>query len=295
MKSNIDIIRAEHMGFCFGVKKAVDEVNAVHAQAKIGNSPKQIYVLGMLVHNEFVIEKLLSKGVIFLSEEDVLSDNTSLRPGDTVIIRAHGTTKAVQEKLKEKDIKLIDMACVYVKSAREQVLLWEKKGYRSIFIGDKDHPEVKGITSYSKKPLIFGNLDELKNSDTDREFQWVFLFQTTYNRYVFEEIDKYITENFKNSKVIKTICGATHERQAAVENLAKTVDAVFIIGSHQSSNTKKLYQIAKKLNDKSYLIKDEKDINKEMLKGVKKAGITAGASTPEELIEIIEEKIKELV
>ena len=186
------------------------------------------------------------------------------------------------------------MACIYVKSARDQVVIWEQRGYKSVFIGDKDHPEVKGITSYGIEPLIFGSLDELKNAELDINEKWVFLFQTTYNRFIFQEINEYIVNRFINYKVVKTICGATHQRQSAIEKLAQEVDAVFIIGSEQSSNTKKLYQISKNLNEKSYLIENEDDIKKHMLDGVKKIGVSAGASTPEELIAIIEKKVKEL-
>lgn len=290
MKFDIEIIRAEHMGFCFGVREAVDEVHKY-----VDMNKGQIYVLGMLVHNEFVIEKLLNKGVIFVSEEEVINEETPLKKGDFVIIRAHGTTQNVQKKLLEIGVKLIDMACIYVKSARDQVVIWEQRGYKSVFIGDKDHPEVKGITSYGMKPLIFSSLEELKNSDLDINEQWVFLFQTTYNKFIFQEINDYIINKFKNYKVVKTICGATHQRQTAIEKLSHEVDAVFIIGSEQSSNTKKLYQISKKINEKSYLIKNKEDIEKYMLEGVTKVGVSAGASTPEELIAIIENKIKELI
>ena len=290
MKFNIEIIRAEHMGFCFGVREAVDEVHRY-----VDMNKGQIYVLGMLVHNEFVIEKLLKKGVIFVSEEEVLNEETPLKKGDIVIIRAHGTTQSVQKKLLEIGVKLIDMACIYVKSARDQVVIWEQRGYKSVFIGDKDHPEVKGITSYGMKPLIFSSLEELVKADLDINEQWVFLFQTTYNKFIFQEINEYIVNRFINYKVVKTICGATHQRQTAIEKLSKQVDAVFIIGSEQSSNTKKLYQISKKLNEKSYLIKNKEDIEKYMLEGVKTVGVSAGASTPEDLIAIIENKIKELI
>ena len=290
MKLNIEIIRAEHMGFCFGVREAVDEVHRY-----VDMNKGQIYVLGMLVHNEFVIEKLLKKGVIFVSEEEVLNEETPLKKGDIVIIRAHGTTQSVQKKLLEIGVKLIDMACIYVKSARDQVVIWEQRGYKSVFIGDKDHPEVKGITSYGMKPLIFSSLEELVKADLDINEQWVFLFQTTYNKFIFQEINEYIVNRFINYKVVKTICGATHQRQTAIEKLSKQVDAVFIIGSEQRSNTKKLYQISKKLNEKSYLIKNKEDIEKYMLEGVKTVGVSAGASTPEDLIAIIENKIKELI
>ena len=289
MKSNIEILRAQYMGFCFGVSEAIDEVDRC-----VNANKDQIYVLGMLVHNEFVIDRLKSRGVIFITEEDILTGKSPLKKGDTVIIRAHGTIKEIQDLLLQLEVKLIDMACVYVKRAREQVVIWEDKGYKLVFIGDKDHVEVKGITSYSKNALIFNDLNDLKASNLDINGKWFFLFQTTYNKFLFSEINDYINSTYINSKVIKSICGATYQRQSSVEKLAKEVDAMIIIGSEQSSNTKKLFLISKSINKKSYWIKRPEDVTKLMLEDVSKIGISAGASTPEEIIKNVEEKILEI-
>ena len=216
MKNNIEVLRAQHMGFCFGVKEAIDEVDRY-----VDMNKGQIYVLGMLVHNEFVIDRLQSKGVIFVTEEEVLNGTSPLKKGDIVIIRAHGTIQEVQRALLALEVKLIDMACVYVKSARDQVMIWEKRGYKSVFIGDKNHIEVRGITSYGIDPIILGNLQELEEANLDRNEQWVFLFQTTYNKFVFVEINEYIVATFPNAKVVKTICGATHQRQMSIEKIEK--------------------------------------------------------------------------
>jgi 4-hydroxy-3-methylbut-2-enyl diphosphate reductase len=289
MKNNIEVLRAQHMGFCFGVKEAIDEVDRY-----VDMNKGQIYVLGMLVHNEFVIDRLQSKGVIFVTEEEVLSGTSPLKKGDIVIIRAHGTIQEVQRALLALEVKLIDMACVYVKSARDQVMIWEKRGYKSVFIGDKNHIEVRGITSYGIDPIILGNLQELEEANLDRNEQWVFLFQTTYNKFVFVEINEYIVATFPNAKVVKTICGATHQRQMSIEKIAKEVDAMFIIGSEQSSNTKKLFLISQSLNDRSYWIRRPEELTEDMLENVKKIGISAGASTPENVINLIENRINEL-
>mgnify|MGYP003582651888 CR=1 FL=1 len=291
MKSNskLEILRAKYMGFCFGVSEAIDEVDRY-----VNMKKDQIYVLGMLVHNEFVIDRLKSRGVIFISEEDILTGKSPLKKGDTVIIRAHGTIKKIQDLLLDLEVNLIDMACVYVKRAREQVSIWEDKGYKLIFIGDKDHVEVKGITSYSKNALIFSDLNELKTSNLDVNDKWIFLFQTTYNKFLFSEINDYINSLYINSKVIKSICGATHQRQSSVEELAKEVDVMIIIGSEQSSNTHKLFLISQSINKRSYWIKRPEDLTKEMVENVNKIGISAGASTPEEIVRNVEEKILEI-
>ncbi len=289
LHSQFEIIRANQMGFCFGVKEAIDEVNRY-----VDLNKGKVYVVGMLVHNEFVISGLMKRGVIFIDEKDILVGISPLKRGDLVIIRAHGTTLDVQKKLLELEVKLIDMACVYVKSARNQLEIWENRGYRPIFIGDKNHIEVKGIASHGKNVLIYESYEELLHSSIDKNEKYVFLFQTTFNRFVFELISEYVNNSFSDFKILKTICGATHQRQQSIEELATKVDVVFIIGSELSSNTKKLYSISKNLNNNTFLLGKEDDLDEKMLLNSSKIGISAGASTPNELVLIVENKIKEI-
>lgn len=276
------------MGFCLGVEEAV---NLAHKVAK-ENPDKNIYILGMLVHNKEVISELQSSGIKTVSEEEFTDGTFSFAENDIVILRAHGSTKAVYDKLLEQKVKIYDAACIFVKRIRNLLLKKMEEGYEILFIGDKEHPEVKGIISYGQNIKVFENLEKLKESSIDKNGKYYFLTQTTFNKYVFNDIKNYIKENFKNADIGLTICGATYERQIAVEKLAMNSDVLLIVGGKTSSNTKKLYQIAMNINPNSYLIENKDELNLEWLKGKERIGITAGASTPEKSIIEIEQKIK---
>ena len=276
------------MGFCLGVEEAVTLAYRVAKE----NPKKNIYILGMLVHNKEVIFDLQSAGIKTVSEEEFVNGLFSFAKDDIVILRAHGSTKAIYEKLLEQKVQIYDAACIFVKRIRNLLLKKMEEGYEILFIGDSEHPEVKGIISYGNKIKVFENLEKLKESDIDKNGKFYFLTQTTFNKYVFNDIKNYIKDNFKNADIGLTICGATYERQIAVEKLAMNSDVILIVGGKTSSNTKKLYQIAIKLNPNSYLLENKDDLNIEWLKGKEKIGITAGASTPEKSIVEIEQKIK---
>ena len=283
-----EIIRAKEMGFCFGVKEAVELAEKL-AETKKNH---KIYMLGMLVHNEHVINKLTDQGVEILDEKTLLEDNDRLVEGDIVIVRAHGTIKSVYEKLVERKVEVYDAACVFVTSIRKTLQEKEKEGYEIIFLGDLDHPEVKGIVSFGKRVNNIRGLDDLKAFEIDGSKKYALLTQTTFNKNKFQEVKKYIESNYHNIDIFDKICGATYVRQKAVEELAKEVDLLLVVGGKNSSNTKKLYEISKKINLKTYLIQDENSINGEWFSGAKKVGITAGASTPEEVIIKIENIIR---
>ena len=276
------------MGFCLGVEEAVTLAHRVAEE----NPNKNIYILGMLVHNKEVISELQTSGIKTMSEEDFISGVFNFKEEDIVILRAHGSTKSIFEKLLEQKVQIYDAACIFVKRIRNLLLKKMEEGYEILFIGDSEHPEVKGIISYGKNIKVFENLEKLKESSINKNGKFYFLTQTTFNKYVFNEIKNYIKENFKNADIGLTICGATYERQIAVEKLAMNSDVLLIVGGKTSSNTKKLYQIAMKINPNSYLIENKDDLNIEWLKGKEKIGITAGASTPERSIIEIEQKIK---
>jgi 4-hydroxy-3-methylbut-2-enyl diphosphate reductase len=286
MKNSIDLTvkKAEKMGFCFGVKEAVELANTV-------KSDKKIYMLGMLVHNEQVIENLEKKGITIITEEEVLKEKTPLKDGDSIIIRAHGTIKKIYEILEEKNVTMYDVACIFVKRSREELIKHEKNGYKILFIGDKYHPEVKGIISFGNDVEVVKDFEDLKKYKFSSLEKYFVLAQTTLNKNLFKKITEYLKENVENYKIGNTICGATFERQNAVEKLAKEVDIMLIIGGKKSSNTKKLYGLSKAINEKSYLIQTEEDINFEWFEDGNKIGITAGASTPDEIVEKIERKI----
>jgi len=283
-----EIIRAKEMGFCFGVKGAVElseELSETRKDCKI-------YMLGMLVHNEHVIDKLKAQGVEILEEETLMEDRDNLQEGDVVIVRAHGTIKPLYDKLIERRVEIHDAACIFVSTIRKTLMEKEKEGYEILFLGDINHPEVKGIISFGKKVQVIKDIDALKAFEINGNKRYALLTQTTLNKNLFLEVKKYIESTFDNIDIFDKICGATYVRQKAVEELAHKVDILLVVGGKNSSNTKKLYEISKKINLNTYLIQDEKTLDRSWLNGVKKVGITAGASTPEEVIEKIENIIR---
>lgn len=276
------------MGFCQGVREAVNLAELTSENNKNSN----IYMLGMLVHNQQVIDDLAEMGIKILEEEDVLNGNINFTKDDIVIVRAHGTIKEIYEILEKSQASIHDAACIFVKRIRKLMKKKIEEGYDIIFIGDKNHPEVRGIISHGKEIKVFSDLDALEKSELNRDGKYYFMAQTTLNKNIYNEIKSYIEINFLNSAIGDTICGATYVRQRAVEELAKETEVMLIVGGKKSSNTKKLYEISKKYNNNSYLLENYKDLDMEWLDGVESVGITAGASTPEKSIIEIERIIK---
>ena len=282
----MEIIRAKHMGFCFGVLEAINVCNSLVEEKG------RKYILGMLVHNKQVVEDMQRKGFKLVTEDELLEDMDELKEGDIVVIRAHGTSKSIHEKLKERKVKVFDATCIFVNKIRQEIEIANEKGYSILFMGDKNHPEVKGVISFADDIQIFESFEEAKKLKIDIDKTYLLSTQTTLNKKKFEEIKKYFKENYKNVVIFDKICGATAVRQKAVEDLAIKVEVMVIVGDTKSSNTKKLYEISKKLNDNSYLVENEEQLDLTIFRDKKVVGITAGASTPEETIMNIEKKIR---
>ncbi|ALF20801.1 bifunctional 4-hydroxy-3-methylbut-2-enyl diphosphate reductase/30S ribosomal protein S1 [Fusobacterium animalis] len=282
----MEIIRAKYMGFCFGVLEAINVCNSL-----VEEKGKK-YILGMLVHNKQVVEDMQRKGFRLVTEEELLQDVDSLEENDIVVIRAHGTSKKVHEKLKERKVKVFDATCIFVNKIRQEIEIANEKGYSILFMGDRNHPEVKGIISFADDIQIFESYEEATKLKIDLDKTYLLSTQTTLNKRKFEEVKKFFKENYKNVIIFDKICGATAVRQKAVEDLAVKVELMIVVGDTKSSNTKKLYEISKKLNDNTYLIENEEQLNLDIFSGKKVVGITAGASTPEETIMNIEKKIR---
>ena len=285
----MEIKRAEKMGFCFGVAGAINLCNKIIAEK---NFDGNLFILGMLVHNTRVTSDMEKKGFRTLSEEDLKEKKINLNKKDVVIIRAHGTTKEIYDILEKEKVKVYDATCVFVERIRKALIEAEADGKKIIFIGDRNHPEVRGIVSFGKNVEIVNSFEEFKKLHIDENENYCLLTQTTLNKELFFQIKDYINEKYKNIEIFSKICGATYERQKAVEKLAKEVDTVLIVGDNKSSNSKKLYEISKSVNEKSYLIQDMTELNSSWFDNVKKIGITAGASTPEEIILEIEKEIR---
>ncbi|EGQ79915.1 4-hydroxy-3-methylbut-2-enyl diphosphate reductase [Fusobacterium animalis ATCC 51191] len=282
----MEIIRAKYMGFCFGVLEAINVCNSL-----VEEKGKK-YILGMLVHNKQVVEDMQRKGFKLVTEDELLEDMDELKEGDIVVIRAHGTSKSVHEKLKERKVKVFDATCIFVNKIRQEIEIANEKGYSILFMGDRNHPEVKGVISFADDIQIFESYEEATRLKIDLDKTYLLSTQTTLNKRKFEEVKKFFKENYKNVIIFDKICGATAVRQKAVEDLAVKVELMIVVGDTKSSNTKKLYEISKKLNDNTYLIENEKQLDLDIFSGKKVVGITAGASTPEETIMNIEKKIR---
>ena len=231
---NFEIIKTDNIGFCFGVRRAVE---AIFNKTENNITNKKIYTLGQIIHNNIINDKLKSGGVLITEDIDEIEN------GSIVFIRTHGVPKSVLDRLKTKNAEIYDQTCPKVKKI--QTIASESENL--IIAGDKTHPEIIGIAGNAKnKYFIVKDIDELKkimHNIGDMQKEYIFVAQTTFNIDKFAEMESYL-KAFANVKVINTICTATYERQREVEKLSGEVDAMVIVGGKNSSNTKKLYQIA---------------------------------------------------
>lgn len=231
-------------------------------------------------------------GFMMVDEKEILDGTDPLKKRDTIVIRAHGTTSQIIDILKKKEVNIYDATCIFVDKIKEILIEREKLGDEIIFIGDKEHPEVKGIISFGKKVNVLKNLEELKESSLERSKNYSVLTQTTLNKSKFLEIKEYLEKYYSKAQIFDRICGATSERQDATKKLAKICDVIIVIGDLKSSNSKKLLEVAKAENPNSYLVQNEKELNMSIFSENMKVGIAAGASTPEDIIKKIENKIR---
>jgi len=273
------IEKAKSYGFCFGVKRAVE----------IAEESKNAVTLGPLIHNPLEINRLAKNyNVKFVESIDDINDDVK-----KVIVRTHGIPKDKLQKLKEKNVEIIDATCPFVKKPQEIVEEMSKQGYDIVIFGDKNHPEIQGVMSYSVHDRVFVVLSQEELKDIKLKEHIATVAQTTRKVQDYLKIVNYLICNYKEVRVFNTICNATFENQDAVRELAKKADIMIIIGGKNSSNTKQLYNIANEYSD-AYLVESEEELKKEWFEGKKHCGISAGASTPEWLVEKIISKIKEL-
>lgn len=272
------VYTAEEAGFCFGVKRALNLINRLHEKGE------SIQIYGELIHNRTVLKNLEKKGITSI---DSLC---KLDKGKKLIIRTHGIPVDEEAKLNADGIGYEDLTCPLVK--RIHNIIKEIDDTQTIVIvGDRNHPEIKAIKSFTKKGVVINSIDEIDNIPDSDSVSVV--AQTTLDTDFFEKIISVIKKRFGEVSVFDTICNATKVRQEAIKKLAPKVDFVVVIGGYNSSNTKKLFNIAKKLNRFSYHIDNSSALNNpELLKTFsvfKSVGITAGASTPPEEIEKVKQ------
>lgn len=279
----MEITIGKTAGFCFGVKRAVEI-----STEKVEKEKSQIYCLGELVHNNEVIKDLQEKGLKFIeSIEEVIDDKAK------VIVRSHGIEKEIYEKAHKKGIELIDCTCPKVLKIHELAEEYQKKGYYIFLIGVANHPETIGTMSYcgKNKSLIVQKEDieeAIKNLEKSKNKN-VFIFaQTTFSIHKFEEIIKIIKSKLKKDIQItikNTICLTSEQKQKETEEISKQVDTMIIVGGKNSSNTKRLYDVAQKNCKNTILIQTKDELTKDIKDNSKKVGIMLGNSTPQKSIE----------
>ena len=279
------IIRASVLGFCFGVRRAVDMAE----KALSLNPHKNVYSLGPLIHNETALKALGDLGLIIVEEDDV----DSIKNESAVIIRAHGVGPEVIEKLKEKNCDIIEATCPRVKASQKMVTKYNNDDEYVILTGDANHGEVIGIAGYAGKNFtLIQSLEEAEQLDLSllQNKKVILLSQTTFSPKVFSEIETLLKSKIDNLNVMNTICPATNERQQALIDLCKKVDGVLVIGGKASANTIRLYQTANANCKRAAHIQGVDDIPKDFY-SMDTVGITAGASTPDGIIQKIEDAL----
>ena len=278
------VILANPSGFCFGVERAV---NSVYEQVKI-NKDKTVYTYGPIIHNEEVIKDLKGKGVKILSTEEELK---AIDEG-IVIIRSHGVSKKIYEIIEHKlNVKMVDATCPYVRKIHKLVDKHSNEEARVIIIGNSKHPEVIGIKGWgNENTIIVENEEDIVKIDDNLDKKVYIVAQTTFNHNKFQDLVEKIRKKRYDIIVLNTICNATQERQIEVKKIASQVEVMLVIGDKHSSNTQKLYEICQKECKNTYYIQTLGDFNPEWVSSVRSIGITAGASTPNNIIEEVHTK-----
>jgi len=281
----MEIILAKNIAFCFGVRKAYEKT----LQA-LKNNKGPCQMLGQLVHNEDVVEKLSNMGLTVTSSPEKAKEGT-------VVIRTHGETEKTYNILRERGIEIIDATCPLVKKVQNAAINFQERGRKVIIIGDKNHDEVIGIQGSLNHPaLVLSNKRDL-TQDVKRKLKGKpigVVIQTTQNMEEVEDFVDHLKKEFDHLEYTNTLCPAVLERQKEVKNISKQVDVLLVVGSKSSSNTQKLVEIAKRENKKVFNPKNKEDLQESWLEGEERVGITSGTSTPDWIIEEIIAKISYL-
>ena len=279
----MEVRLAKSAGFCFGVKRAIDKV---YEQIETG---KKIYTYGPIIHNEEVVKDLEEKGVQVIPDKETLQN---LKEG-TVIIRSHGVAKEIYDILEDNGLECVDATCPFVKRIHNIVSKESAAGKHIIIVGNAGHPEVEGIMGWCNGPLnVLETVEETENLVLPQGKPIHIVSQTTFNYNKFQHIVEIFEKKGYNNSVANTICNATEERQTEAREIASQADAMIVIGGKHSSNTRKLYEICSSQCAHTYFIQTLDNLHLELPKSVGLVGITAGASTPNKLIEEVQNYVR---
>lgn len=273
---------ANTAGFCMGVRRAME---IVLSEANRGQGP--IFTYGPLIHNAQVMELLKSKGVRAIEDFDLIRDS----PRGTMVIRAHGIPPSQRRALKASNLKIIDATCPRVAKVQAIIRYHAKKGYTTVIVGDREHPEVVGLVGYAQgKALVINSPEEVGTLPQDERI--LVVAQTTQDERIFKEIADAVKEKAPDAALFNTICDATHKRQAEVRSFAGELDGLVIVGGYHSGNTRRLVQISQAAGLPAFHVETEKDLNRDKLSSMGVIGVTAGASTPNWMIKNVMKEIE---
>ncbi len=269
----MEIIVAKSSGFCFGVKRAINMANKCASEEKEGG----IFTLGPIIHNPQVVKKLEESNVY--AKKDLSEIDTG-----TVIIRSHGVKFEEYKEARDKGLNIVDATCPFVRKAQDLVSQLSEEGYDVVVVGEKDHPEVKGLLSYGAKNVrVAAGIAELV--DMPRVHKLGIVAQTTLPMERLEDVVSFCLHKATEIKVFNTICNATSTRQTESAELAKTVDVMVVVGGKNSANTRRLAEVCLAIQPKTYHIEVARELEPAWFFQAGRVGITSGASTPEWLIE----------
>ena len=278
-----EVTTAKSAGFCFGVKRAVD---MVYDEAKKG---ERVYTLGPIIHNQQVVEDLEKKGVKVIDSVNDINNGYDA----TVIIRSHGVPEKVINALREKNVNIVDATCPFVLKIHKIVKEASQNGKTIIIIGSDNHPEVEGIKGWCvNEPVVLESVEEAENYTVDGAKKLCVVSQTTFNYKKFKDIVDILSKKSYDIDVMNTICNATEERQTEAGTIARQSDAMLVIGGKHSSNTQKLYEICRKECENTYFIQTLDDLDLKQLQSFRSVGITAGASTPNNIIKEVQSYVR---
>jgi len=284
MSGTPNIIRAEIMGYCMGVRRAVEA-----AEMALLESPlRPVYTYGPLIHNPQALDRLARSGVVVIGGEgQSIPEDFG---GRTVVIRAHGIPPVERSELERRHAKIVDATCPRVLSSQKRAKSFYDRGYAVFLAGDRDHGEISGIAGYAPDCVVLEDRSDAEGLATYPE-RAVLISQTTIKQSEYDAIAAVLSRKVRDLTVLSTICPATSERQAALESLSRLVDGILVIGGKNSANTRRLFNTASELVGKAWHIETPEEIPPEVFE-LARVGITAGASTPDEVIDSVEQALQ---
>lgn len=276
----MEVILADKAGFCFGVQRAISTA------FKAAGGGGKVYCFGPLIHNPQEVDRLRKAGV------ETIEDFSSLKQGDSLIIRSHGVPPSVLAEAREKGLVIIDLTCPFVAKAQKHAEHLQREGYQVVVVGEREHPEVQSILGYAgENAVVVETPDEIDSLKLGGRIGVV--AQTTQSYGNFSEIVLRLLRLSKELKVFNTICSSTKERQDAARILASRVDAMIVVGGRNSANTSRLVTLCRETGKPAYHVEVVDEIQSSWLEGVNTVGVTAGASTPGWVIDAVVKRLQQ--